>query len=277
MWQYQNINMEVKSTEKKNTKKRLDSEIARRKLARSRTAAQMLIRNEKVLVNGKMAEKVGELVGSEDVIEVTENLKFVSRGGLKLEAALVHFGIDAGDKIALDIGSSTGGFTDCLLQRGARQIYAIDVGTDQMDKNLRTNPKVILRESTDIREVKRLEEHPDLAAIDVSFISLSHILPYAYKLLRTEGVALALVKPQFELGRAVLNKRGIVESEKDRLKALEKVKTFALISGFKIVGEAQSPIAGGDGNIEYFLCLQKLNERHVGSGLVYSAPTEVIS
>lgn len=241
---------------------RLDVYLAEKKLAKSRTAAQCLINIGGVYVNGKPAEKSSMDVTEADVITIEEikQPKYVGRGGLKLEGALERFGLDISGAVCVDVGASTGGFTDCMLQSGAERVYAVDVGRDQLAEKLRGDPRVISREQTDIRDFS-LEEYPegaDFIGADASFISLKMILPEINRLLKSGGNAVALIKPQFEAGRKALNKRGIVTDEKIRRKVVEELTEFARGCGFAVVGVVKSPITGGDGNEEYLMCIKKI-------------------
>jgi len=233
---------------------RADSEIYKRNLARSRSAAAELIRRGSVKLNGKTLKKASDEVRPEDILEIGEGLPFVSRAGEKLDYALRHFSIDVHGKAAIDVGSSTGGFTDCLLRHGAKSVVAIDVGTDQLEASLRNDPRVTVMEQTDIRTVT-LENKVNLAVIDVSFISLEKVLPKVHELVAHGAPVIALVKPQFEVGKGKLNKKGIVKESKDREESAEKVLAVAAGIGFSLKGFAQSPLQGGDGNIEYLAYL----------------------
>jgi len=239
---------------------RLDTLLVKKGLVKSRNVAESLIKNSKVSVNGKIITKPAkDLVDSTELkIEILEQPKYVGRGGLKLEKALLEFKINPEDLVVLDVGSSTGGFTDCLLQQGAKKIYAIDVGTGQFDSKLKTDARVILMEKTDIRDVKNLPEKAELAVVDVSFISLELILPAVKKLLKEGGKIIALVKPQFETPKIAKNKNGVVKSDDLRNTALDKVKDFALKFGLKTLDFIDSPISGGSGNKEYLLLLQNI-------------------
>ncbi len=248
---------------------RLDVYLAEKKLAKSRTAAQSLINIGGVYVNGKMAEKSSMDVTEADNITIEEikQPKYVGRGGLKLEGALEHFGLDISGAVCVDVGASTGGFTDCMLQNGAERVYAVDVGRDQLAEKLCEDPRVISHEQTDIRDFS-LDEYPegaDFIGADASFISLKMILPEINRLLKSGGRAVALIKPQFEAGRKALNKRGIVTDEKIRRRVVEELTDFARGCGFAVVGVVNSPITGGDGNEEYLMCLKKLLQRNVGA------------
>lgn len=237
---------------------RLDAELYKRKLTQSRSAGENLIERGSVLVNGKKITKRSFDVTDTDSIEITEVLKFVGRGGEKLEHALKTWKINLKDLVALDIGSSTGGFVDCALQGGVKKIFAVDVGTNQLDARLRENEKIVIMEKTDIRDVKSLSPTPDIAFVDVSFISLTLVLPHAYRLIKEKGNVIALVKPQFEVGREIAQKyKGIIRDENEQKIVLSRVKVDAEKIGFKVENEIESPIYGGDGNKEYLLFLKK--------------------
>jgi 23S rRNA (cytidine1920-2'-O)/16S rRNA (cytidine1409-2'-O)-methyltransferase len=238
---------------------RLDVLITERKLVKSRNVALDLIKKGKVFINGEIITKASkDFTDSPDLkIEILEQPKYVGRGGLKLEKALSEFNINPANLICLDVGSSTGGFTDCLLQNGAKKVYAIDVGTDQLDLNLKQDSRVILMEQTDIRNVKILPDKIDLAVIDVSFISLELILEKVAQLLKTRGTIIALVKPQFETSKEEKDRNGVIKSEQIRQKALRKIKDYSQKINLKITGSIDSPLLGGSGNKEYLLLLQK--------------------
>ncbi len=239
---------------------RLDVYLTENGLCKSRTAAQSLIKSGGVSVNGKPCEKPSYEVADSDSVEVTgEQLRYVGRGGLKLEGALKVFSLDISGMVCLDIGSSTGGFTDCMLQNGAAKVYAVDVGTDQLHEKLRKDARVISMEKTDIRTAE-LPEAVDFVGTDVSFISLKAVIPHIDRLLKSGGRAVALIKPQFEAGRSALNKKGIVKDEKTRRRVVEDITEFAQQCGFRVAGIADSPIHGGDGNIEYLMCIEKVAE-----------------
>jgi 23S rRNA (cytidine1920-2'-O)/16S rRNA (cytidine1409-2'-O)-methyltransferase len=238
---------------------RLDILLTEKKLTKSRNVAADLIKRGKVLVNGeKITKPAKDFTDSPDLkIEMLEQPKYVGRGGLKLEKALLEFKIDPNGLTVLDVGSSTGGFTDCLLQYGAKKVYAVDVGTDQFDLELGKDPRVILMEKTDIRDIKNLPEKVDLAVIDVSFISLELILEPVKKLLKNNGQIVALIKPQFETGKEAKNKGGIVKNEEIREKVLKDLQIFTKKIGLNTLGTIDSPILGGSGNKEYLILLQK--------------------
>lgn len=238
---------------------RLDTLITERKLVKSRSVALDLIKKGKVMVGGEIITKASKDFNDvpELKIEILEQPKYVGRGGLKLEKALTEFKINPADLVCLDVGSSTGGFTDCLLQNGARKIYAVDVGTDQFDPELKKDSRVVLMEQTDIRAVQNLPEKASLAVIDVSFISLELVLESVKNLLKKDGQIIALVKPQFETIKEAKNKSGVVKNDDFRKKVLENIKTFCQKIDLEIIGATDSPILGGSGNKEYLLLLQK--------------------
>lgn len=233
-------------------KQRLDLALVSRNLCRSRTEAQDRVTHGKVLVNSIVETKPAKEVSDSDVIRVTEYMPFVGRGGVKLQHALEYFHIDVGGKTILDVGSSTGGFTDCLLQNGAQKVYAVDVGTFQMADSLRNNPHVVLMEQTDIREAVLPEKVAGIV-VDVSFISLSKIFPTLSKFVAPGAFIVALIKPQFEVGQANLGKGGIVTNEQAREDAITEVLKSATENGISIRDVTASPIVGGDGNKEFLL------------------------
>lgn len=237
---------------------RLDIYLVEKKLAKSRQRAQGLISAGLVFADGKKAIKSSQEVGEENKIEIKgDNLKYVSRGGLKLEKALDEFKIDVKGKICADIGASTGGFTDCLLQRGAAKIFAIDAGYGQLDWKLRNDPRIIVMEKVNARGLTKenFSLYIELIVIDVSFISLKKILPAAHNILERGGVVVALIKPQFEVGKGEVGKGGIVRDEEKRQKVVKEILDFSRGLGFEIMGVIESPIKGAKGNVEYLICL----------------------
>lgn len=237
-------------------KYRLDKLILDKGIISSRQRAKALIMEGKVFVNNIKIIKAGSLFAPDSNIEVKENnIPYVSRGGLKLEFAIKHFNILLQDKIAMDIGSSTGGFTDCMLQKGVKRVYAIDVGYGQMDWKLRQNEKVVLIERTNIRylEPQKIPEKIDIAVIDLSFISLTKIIIKTLDFLKSSGEIVALIKPQFEVGKGEVDKGGIVKDEAKRIRAVEKIKEYFKSCGIEIKGVIPSPILGQKGNTEYLL------------------------
>lgn len=235
---------------------RLDRYLVERGLVESREKGQALILAGSVLVNGQKVDKAGALVPADaDIRILGDQLPYVSRGGLKLEAALTHFDVSVQGRIALDIGASTGGFTDCLLQRGCRKVYAVDVGYGQMAWKLRQDPRVVLIERTNIRQIEPgiIPERADIAVIDVSFISLEKVIPSVVRLLRPGASVIALIKPQFEVGRDRVGKGGIVRDDAAREEAKERIAAFLAAQGFLVRGVIPSPITGQDGNVEFLL------------------------
>jgi len=231
-----------------------------RGLASSRERARALIMEGKVLVDNRPATKAGEMVSAEAGIGLRGgDIPYVSRGGLKLEAALEHFSIDLQGLTVIDVGSSTGGFTDCMLQRGAHKAYCIDVGYGQLAWSLRNDPRIALLERTNIRhlERERIPDSVDLATIDLSFISLTKVLEKVAEFLRGGGLILALVKPQFEVGKGEVGKGGIVRDEEKRIATVNSVRDFAEALGLETIGVFESPVPGQKGNREYFLCVRK--------------------
>ena len=249
-------------------KRRLDTAITELGLADSRQKAQARIMAGEVYVNGQKQLKAGAAVGEDDSLEVRSKnpLRYVSRGGLKLEKAMELWPIDLKDRICADIGASTGGFTDCMLQNGARLVYAVDVGYNQLDWKLRTHPQVVCMERTNARYLTRehIQEPLDFFSVDVSFISLSLILPALRPLMKKEGQAVCLVKPQFEAGREKVGKKGVVRDPVVHLEVLERFLSHAAQSGFTVKDISFSPIKGPEGNIEYLGYLQ------AGEGPVYT-------
>jgi 23S rRNA (cytidine1920-2'-O)/16S rRNA (cytidine1409-2'-O)-methyltransferase len=233
---------------------RLDRMLAARGLADSREKAQALIMAGEVLVNGQKAAKPGQLVGVDSAIEVLNRPRYVSRGGLKLDAALEHFGIDPNGAMCLDIGSSTGGFTDCLLQHGASRVHAVDCGTAQLDWRLRSDPRVVVHENTNARHLtfSDIGEFADLAVFDVSFISVTLILPAVIPVLKPAGQLVVLVKPQFEVGKGQVGAGGIVRDPELHAQARDKVRAALSTLGFN-TAIIDSPILGAEGNREFLL------------------------
>lgn len=239
---------------------RLDIALVERGLVTGRDKAKAVIMAGQVYVNGQKADKAGMEVAQADKIELRgETLVYVSRGGLKLEKAMQSFPINLENAVCMDIGASTGGFTDCMLQNGARRVYAIDVGYGQLAWKLRGDPRVVNLERTNFRYVTR-EQVPDpvdFASVDVSFISLALILPAAYPLLKENGEMVCLVKPQFEAGRGKVGKKGVVREPETHIEVIRKVTGVAEENGFSPLMLEHSPIKGPEGNIEYLLYLKK--------------------
>lgn len=240
----------------KTRKLRLDRLLVGRGLTESRERAQAMIIAGYVLVNGRKIDKAGSLVPEDAEIRVLgESLPYVSRGGLKLEAALKEFRIVAEGKVALDVGASTGGFTDCLLQSGVRKVYAVDVGYGQMAWKLRQDSRVVTIERTNIREIDQslLPEPIDIAVADVSFISLEKVVPGILKFLKPDAEIIALIKPQFEVGKGQVGKGGIVRDNAARTAAVDRVTHCFRGLGLEVKGVIPSPITGQDGNVEYLI------------------------
>jgi len=240
-------------------KLRLDQLLVGKGLFASREQARRAIMAGDVMIGTRIAAKPSELLDEQAAISVKPTRKFVGRGALKLEAALDHFNIDVHGKTALDIGASTGGFTDCILQRGANKVYAVDVGYGQLDWKLRNDPRVTVLEKVNARFLSRehIPELVDLCVIDVSFISLTLILPNAFDLITSTGVILALIKPQFELQRSEVGKGGIVRDPALHRKAQDKIVAFVTGLGHVVSGIVPSAIKGADGNQEFFACMRK--------------------
>ncbi len=228
---------------------------------KSREAAKAAILSGWVVIDGRTVAKPSEAVdvAIEHTVTVLSKEKYVSRGGLKLEAAIEGFGIDVGGMSALDIGASTGGFTDCLLQHGASSVVAIDSGRGQLDPSIASDPRVTAIEGFNARELSRelIPDGADIAVMDVSFISQTMIIPNLPAVMKPEAVFVSLIKPQFEAGRAYVGKGGIVRDRRARLLAVNRVVDAAADVGLSCVGLAASPIKGGDGNVEYIACFRK--------------------
>lgn len=242
-------------------KERIDKILVDRGLVQGRDRAKAVIMEGKVSVNGVKVIKAGTMIDTDSDIDLKgSGQPYVSRGGLKLEAALDHFRINPAGMTVMDVGSSTGGFTDCMLKRGAGRVYCIDVGYGQLAWSLRTDPRVTVIERANIRHLEkdRISDSVDIASIDLSFISLTKVLTKIKEFLRADGEIVALVKPQFEVGRADVGKGGIVRDEAKRISAVNSVRGFAEENGFIIIGEFKSPVAGQKGNIEYFLYMRRV-------------------
>lgn len=242
---------------------RLDLYIGEKGLARSREQAKELIKSGKAIVDGKVISKPSFDVTEANSVEISgDTLKYVGRGGLKLEKAISEFGIDLDGKVCIDIGASTGGFTDCMLQNGAALVYAVDVGHGQLDEKLINDSRVISMEGSDIRKLTAdsFKNKPDLISADVSFISLRLILPKISEFLPESGEAVVLIKPQFEAGRSAVGKNGIVKDRKAHIRVLEEITSFCPSAGLSVQKIVPSPIAGGSGNREYLAYLKKGEE-----------------
>lgn len=242
-------------------KERLDVWMVRQGLATSREKAKSLIRAGSVYVQGKQADKAGMMLTQEgaQIVVADSGFSYVSRGGLKLEKALACFPVSLAGKVCMDIGASAGGFTDCMLQKGAARVYAVDAGQGQLAEKLRSDGRVVCMEKTNFRYMTkdRLKEEPAFASADVSFISLTKILIPAKKLLAGDGQMICLIKPQFEAGRGRVGKKGVVKDPAVHREVIGKIMDFAYLVGFDIRGLTFSPIRGPEGNIEYLIWLQK--------------------
>lgn len=243
---------------------RIDILMVNRGFAESRTKAQALIMSGVVLADEKRVEKPSQTFSPKTVIRIkgeTPASRYVGRGGLKLEHALKHFGIDPSGTACIDIGSSTGGFTDCLLQHGAVSVTAIDSGTNQLDWKLRSDPRVDVRENTNARELTpdKMPHFFDLAVMDVSFISVTKIIPALIPLLKEKGKLVVLIKPQFEVGKGEVGKGGIVREPEKHARVIEEVNAFAEALGLNCLGVTDSPILGQKGNKEFLAAYEKQN------------------
>lgn len=242
------------------TKERLDKILVQKGLAASRDRARALILAGQVVVDDHRVDKAGTQIDTEAEIRLKgEDLRYVSRGGLKLEGALDQFKLDVNGRIAMDVGASTGGFTDCLLQRGAEQVFAVDVGYGQLAWKLREDKRVINLERCNIRDlsIDQLDAIPDLAVIDASFISLSKVLPPTLDLLAGQAEVVALIKPQFEVGKGQVGKGGIVRDESLQQGVVEKISLLAESLGCRVAGVIDSPILGQKGNREFLIHLKR--------------------
>lgn len=241
-------------------KKRLDILVTERGLAESREKAKTLIMAGQVYVDGQKADKPGDTFSEDAAVEVRgKGLPYVSRGGLKLEKAMREFGLQLQGRTCMDIGASTGGFTDCMLQNGAQRVYSVDVGYGQLAWSLRTDPRVVNLERTNARYLTREQVPEEICffSVDVSFISLTLILPAVRPLLAEHGQAVCLIKPQFEAGREKVGKKGVVRDKAVHEEVIEKIRSFALENGFSVLGLTFSPVKGPEGNIEYLIYLER--------------------
>lgn len=244
-------------------KTRLDVAVFEQGYAPSREKAKAIIMAGIVYVNNQKVDKAGFELKEGDVLEVRgKTLQYVSRGGLKLEKAMQEFPITLEGKVCMDVGASTGGFTDCMLQNGAVKVYSVDVGYGQLAWKLRTDERVVNLERTNFRYATReqIPDEVDFASVDVSFISLKHILPNLNTLLASDGQAVCLIKPQFEAGKEKVGKKGVVRDLNVHLEVVENVINLALKNGFSVMGLQFSPIKGPEGNIEYLIYLNKSQE-----------------
>ena len=251
-------------------KKRLDVLLTEQGLAESREKAKTIIMSGIVYVNNQKEDKAGSMFPEDCRIEVRgQALPYVSRGGLKLEKAMKSFPICLDGAVCMDVGASTGGFTDCMLQNGAKKVYAVDVGHGQLAWKLRNDPRVVCMEKTNIRYVKPedIGEPVDFSSIDVSFISLTMVLGPVREILSPAGHVAALIKPQFEAGREKVGKKGVVREKATHMEVIEKVIDFARSLGFSVLGLDYSPIRGPEGNIEYLLYLGNENDNFETAGI----------
>lgn len=268
----------------KNNKIRLDVALVERGLAPSREKAKAIIMSGIVYVNNQKSDKAGNNVKADDIIEVRgSTLKYVSRGGLKLEKAMQCFPIELNNKICMDVGASTGGFTDCMLMNGAKKVFSIDVGYGQLAWKLRTDDRVVNLERTNFRYVtnETVTDLIDFASVDVSFISLRHILPNLNTLLNTGGQAVCLIKPQFEAGREKVGKKGVVSDLSTHIEVVLNVIDMAIANSFSVMGLEFSPVKGPEGNIEYLIYLSKSSEPVISDSidakeLVYRSHEELL-
>ena len=259
-------------------KERLDVLLVQRGLAPSREKAKAIIMSGIVFVDNEREDKAGTFFDEKVQIEVRgKTLKYVSRGGLKLEKAMECFGVQLEDKICMDVGASTGGFTDCMLQNGAKKVYSVDVGHGQLAWKLVTDERVVCMDRTNIRYVTPddIEDEIEFASIDVSFISLTKVLMPVRELLTEDGQIVCLIKPQFEAGRENVGKKGVVRDRKVHIQVIDTVIAFAREIGFKVLNLDFSPVKGPEGNIEYLLYLQKDSENQIEEQMVSS--TDVVN
>ena len=242
-------------------KKRLDLILVEREFFETREKAKREIMAGNVIINEQVVTKAGTMFKDNDElnIRIKDKLKYVSRGGLKLEKAIKAWNLDFSDKLVLDIGASTGGFTDCALQNGARRVYSVDVGKNQLDWKLRNNEKVVSLEEIHIKDLKEEDignEKVDFIVIDVSFISLTKVIPYFEKFLDKNGKIVMLVKPQFEVGREKIGRNGVVENEEYHNEAIKKIISFSKDEGYELIGVEDSPIKGAKGNKEFLMLIK---------------------
>mgnify|MGYP000775149071 CR=1 FL=1 len=244
-------------------KERLDVLLVKKGLASSREKAKAIIMSGIVFVDGQREDKAGSTFDEkQEIIVKGKTLKYVSRGGLKLEKAMKNFDIVLKDKVCMDVGASTGGFTDCMLQNGAVKVYSVDVGHGQLDWKLRNDERVVCMERTNMRYMTEddIDEKASFVSIDVSFISLTKILPAVYRILNTGGEVVALIKPQFEAGREKVGKKGVVREKSTHIEVIHKVIDYAMSIGFEVLNLEFSPIKGPEGNIEYLVHIEKSDE-----------------
>lgn len=241
-------------------KKRLDVLVYERGLAESREKAKALIMAGVIYADNQKSDKPGTTYPETVKLELRGNkMKYVSRGGLKLEKAISSFSLNLNNKITMDIGASTGGFTDCMLQNGAKKVYSIDVGYGQLDWKLRNDSRVVNLERTNVRYItnEQVTDKIDFFSVDVCFISLTLVLPAVRSLLKDDAEAVCLIKPQFEAGRGKVGKNGVVRDKNIHIEVIEKIYNYCLESGYSVIGLDFSPIKGPEGNIEYLMYIQK--------------------
>jgi 23S rRNA (cytidine1920-2'-O)/16S rRNA (cytidine1409-2'-O)-methyltransferase len=242
------------------SKERIDKLLAERGMVSSRERARALIMEGRVRVDGQVVHKAGTQVSPDGLIEIQgDDFPFVSRGGMKLEGALNAFGVNPQGMVVMDVGASTGGFTDCVLQRGASKVYAVDVGYGQLAWKLQKDPRVINLERRNVRYLKREEigEEVDLIVIDTSFISIEKLLPHLLEFLRKGGTILSLIKPQFEVGKGEVGKGGVVKDPALHRKVIERISRSSQDLGLRVLGVTESPLLGPKGNKEFFIYLKK--------------------
>jgi 23S rRNA (cytidine1920-2'-O)/16S rRNA (cytidine1409-2'-O)-methyltransferase len=237
---------------------RIDRLLVERGLAESLEKAFAIIMAGRVMAEGHVIDKPGSEIKTDVEITIVEQIPYVSRGGIKLEGALAYFNIDCAGKAAVDIGASTGGFTDCLLKKGAQKVFAVDVGKGLLDWSLRNDRRVVVLEGNNIRylEFKDIGEKVDIAVIDVSFISLEKVIPKTREFIKDTGVVLALIKPQFEAEKAEVGVKGVIKDPEIHKKVIEKIKTFSKGLGFMVKDISESAIKGAKGNKEFWICME---------------------
>ena len=242
------------------SKERIDRLLAEREMVSSRERARALIMEGRIRVDGQVVNKAGTQVSLDALIEIRgQDLPFVSRGGIKLEGALDTFGVNPQGMVVMDVGASTGGFTDCMLQRGASKIYAVDVGYGQLAWKLQRDPRVVNLERRNVRYLRReeIKEEVDLIVIDTSFISIEKFLPHLLQFLRKGGTILGLIKPQFEVGKGEVGKGGVVKDPALHRKVIERISELSQDLGLRVLGVTESPLLGPKGNKEFFIYLRK--------------------
>ena len=245
------------------SKERIDRLLAEREMVSSRERARALIMEGRIRVDGQVVNKAGTQVSLDALIEIRgQDLPFVSRGGIKLEGALDAFGVNPQGMVVMDVGASTGGFTDCMLQRGASKIYAVDVGYGQLAWKLQRDPRVVNLERRNVRYLRReeIKEEVDLIVIDTSFISIEKFLPHLLQFLRKGGTILGLIKPQFEVGKGEVGKGGVVKDPALHRKVIERISELSQDLGLRVLGVTESPLLGPKGNKEFFIYLKKNEE-----------------